>query len=126
MSWEPDPSVDGNYFQTRFRALLHRNVFSTNGPEECDPQEALAPVEILWHPRRWYPHTSETEVIGYMDGVSHYTVKNRASMSVDCFIRYLDGRASFILIRANPSALPLAESFRSALDHEFPGFPIQL
>jgi hypothetical protein len=126
ISWEPDPSVDGNYFQTRLRATLHRNAFSTNGPEWCNPQEAQAPLAIQWHPRRWYPHTSSTDVTGYLDGVDHYTVGDRTSKSVDCFIRYLDGRASFILIRAEPSALPLANSLRSALFREFPGLPIEL
>jgi hypothetical protein len=126
MSWEPDPSVEANFFLKRFRSTLHRSALLTDGVEECDPQEAQAPLEILWHPRRWYPHTSETDVVGYHDGVEHFVVKDRASASVDCFIRYLDGRASFVVIRAKPGAAPLANTLRSALAGEFPGLPIEL
>ena len=126
MSWEPDPSVEANFFLKRFRATLHRSGLKTNGVEECDPQEAQAPLEIQWHPRRWYPHTSETDVVGFHDGVEHFTVTDRASKSVDCFIRYLDGRASFVVIRAAPGAIPLGKSLHSALVQEFPDLPIEL
>jgi len=125
-SWEPDPSVEANFFLQRFRDTLHRSGFSTNGAEEGDPQEAQAPPAIEWHPRRWYPRNSETDVIGFHDGVEHFTVMDRASTSVDCFIRYLDGRASFVVIRAAPGAVPLGKNLHSALVHEFPGFPIEL
>jgi hypothetical protein len=125
-SWEPDPSVDGGYFQERFRAALLSGGLSTNGAEECNPQEAQAPLAIQWHPRRWYPHTPETDVVGGNDGVEHYTVMDRSSKSVDCFVRYIDGRASFIVIRAAPAAGSVANSLRAALAREFPDLPIEL
>jgi hypothetical protein len=124
-SWEPDPSVDGDSFLKRFRATLYRSGFSTNGAEECNPQEAQAPLGIQWHPRRWYPHTPETDVVGGNDGVEHYTVMDRNSQSVDCFVRYIDGRASFILIRAAPAAASVASSLRATLAREFPDLPIE-
>jgi hypothetical protein len=126
ISWEPDPSVEANFFLKRFRATLHRSALSTNGVEECDPQEAQAPLAIQWHPRRWYPHTAETDVVGYHDGVEYFAVKDRTSASVDCFIRYLDGRASFVVIRAAPGAIPLGKSLHRALVQEFPDLPIEL
>jgi len=126
MSWEPDPSVEANFFLRRFRTTLHRSGLSTNGVEECDPQEAQAPPAIEWHPRRWYPHTAETDVVGYHDGVEKFTVNDRTSESVDCFIRYLDGRACFVVIRAKPSGVPLGKSLHSALAHEFADLPIEL
>jgi hypothetical protein len=126
ISLEPDPSVEGGYFQARLRTLLHRNAYSTSGPEDCDPQEATPPLEIQWHPRRWYPRTPSTDVVGYHDGVEHQTVTDRNSRNVDCFIRYLDGRACFIMLRAEPAAIPFAKALHSVLAHEFPDLPIEL
>lgn len=130
-SRQPDPSVESTTFQARFSRAMQRNGFIPDvrleplGPQDTPfsrkDAPASVPVMVKWHPRRWY-----SNIFG-RDGQLDYRVGLRGSSSTAiCSVVCLDGLASFVLLRAQPSAIPLADSLRSVLTQEFPGIPIKL
>jgi hypothetical protein len=65
-------------------------------------------------------------VVDFSDGAEYYTVTRDGSSMFDCFIRYLDGRACLIDIRASGTQRLAASDLRSTLAQQFPGLPIKL
>jgi hypothetical protein len=131
MSQEPDPSVEYHQFRMQFTNLLRRGGFTFMALESCNPQDAPIPLAIQWHPRRWFPRTADTAPIGFHGGSEiedreHYTLKAGNAAIVDCFVVHLDGRASYMVIRAQAGGAAAASNLRSALASEFPGLPIEL
>ena len=121
-----DPSVEFGAFQSQLRDTLRRSGYTTMTEASCSPQQVPLPLAIRWHPRRWHHEGSFQAVIGFPNGAEYYTVTQDGSSMLDCFVRYLDGRASYIDIRARAAQLSTATALRSTLAHQFPGLPIKL
>ena len=121
-----DPSVEFGTFQQQLRDTFQRSGYTTLAHVSCSPQGVPLPLAIQWHPRRWHQEGSVQMVIGFPNGAEYYTVTLDGSSMLDCFVRYLDGRASFIDIRASGAQHLAATALRSTLAQQFPGLPIKL
>ena len=121
-----DPSVESGAFQSQLRDTFRRGGYTTVAEASCSPQQVPLPLSTQWHPRRWHREGSIHMAIGFPNGAEYYTVTQDGSSLLDCFIRYLDGRASYIDIRARAAQKSAAVALRSTLAHQFPGLPIKL
>ena len=121
-----DPSVEFGTFQPQLRDTFRRSGYTTVTEASCSPQRVPLPLAIQWHPRRWHHESSVQMAIGFPNGAEYYTVTQDGSAMLDCFVRYLDGRASFIDIRASGAQHLAATALRSTLAQQFPGLPIKL
>lgn len=138
VSLQSDPSMDYGLFQGRFYKAVQSNGFTDLTPNASSspgdkfiPPEVAVPLTILWNPRRWYPHTSATAPSGFTNGTEgefqwHHRLAKDASKPFICSTVFIDGRASFILIRTQANSFPDAESLRTVLEREFPSLKIKL
>lgn len=122
----PDPSVEFRAFQSRLRDTFHRAGYTIMSEGSCSVQEVPLPLTIEWHPRRWQHRDPALVLIGIPPGADCYTVRRDSSSVLNCFVRYLDGRACYIDIRAGAADLSDVASLRSSLVSEFPGLPIEV
>jgi hypothetical protein len=122
----PDRSVDHVSFQPRFTSVVGSGGFQTVELASCSSDQVPLPVGIRWHPRRWRSESGVHAVIGFPDGAEHYKLVADGSPPFDCFVRYLDGRATLIAIRARSAQESAARTLRSTLAREFPGLTITL
>jgi len=122
----PDRSVDYASFQPRFLTAVHNGGFQTVAVASCSSDQVPLPVGIRWHPRRWHSEPSIQTTIGFPDSAEHYTLVAAGAPPFDCFVRYLDGRATIIAIRAHAAQGVVARALRSTLAREFPGLTITL
>jgi len=125
-SCQHDPSIEGNAFVPQFRKAVKHGGFSIAREETVSKDEAPLPLSIRWHPRRWHTQSSPDSAVGNADGADHFGLVRDRTSRVECFVRYFDGRAQFVLIRANANESLAAMNLRSTLTQAFPDFPIQI
>jgi hypothetical protein len=125
-AFQPDRSIDYTSFQSRFSTAVHSSGFQTVESASCSGDQVPLPLSIRWHPRRWHSDSRVCLVIGFPDSAERYKIAVDGSPTFDCFVRYLDGRATLIAIRANSAQETIARTLRSALAREFPGLTITL
>jgi hypothetical protein len=137
LSLLPDPSVDQSPFQRHFYNAIQSAGLQDLTPKKLDapggpfnPAEVAVPLSVRWNPRRWYPHSHATAPEGFPNDESTFQWAHKLgdgnSAPFVCTVVYLDGRASFIHIRAQSTSLAAAGSLRSALAREFPGLPSKI
>lgn len=124
--FQPDSSVDYASFQPRFLTAVRSRGFVAAEMAMCRGDQVPLPLAIRWHPRRWHTDSGIHVVTGFPNCAEHYQVALGGSASCDCFVRYLDGRATFISIRAQTAQQAAARTLRAALADEFPGLSISL
>ncbi len=61
---------------------------------------------------------------GFPNSADLYKLIMNGSLPIDCFVRYVDGRAAVILIRSQATEEPVARILQSTLAREFPGLTI--
>ena len=122
----PDRSVDYTFFQTRFSTAISSGGFKMVESASIRGDYVPLPLSIRWHPRRWHSSSAIRIASGFPDSAEHYKLFVDGSPSFDCFVRYLDGRAALIDIRANFAQEHFARTLRSTLAHEFPELRITL
>ena len=133
----PDPSIDQSPFQRHFYNTIRSVGLQDLTPKKLDgtdgkfsPEEVSVPWGVRWNPHRWYLHTSSTAPEGFPNGGGDFQWAHKlgdgSSSPFVCTVIYLDGRVSFIHIRAQADSFTVAESLRSALGLEFPGLPIKV
>ena len=125
-SCQHDPSIEGNSFVSQLRTAVKHGGFSIVTEEAVSKDDVPLPLSIRWHPRRWHTQTSPDFAVSNADGADRFSLVRDRTSRVECFVRYLEGRAQFVLIRANPNESLAAMNLRSALTHAFPDFPIQI
>lgn len=125
-STRQDLSVGATDFESKLRAAMKRQSFSIVNEEEVSQEELSLPVLVRWHPRRWGQKTLSQEVATHPDGVLRIGLVRDGTSRVDCFVRYLDGRAQAVEIRAEQKQTRAGTEFRSVLTQEFPSLPIKL
>jgi len=125
-SCQHDPSIEANTFVSQLRTAVKHGGFSVVTEETASKDDVPLPLSIRWHPRRWHTQASPDFAVGNGDGADHFGLIRDRTSRVECFVRYLDGRAQFVLIRANANESLAAMNLRSALTQEFQGFPIQI
>lgn len=136
LSTLPDSSIDYNQFQTRFHHAIERANLRDLTPTKIDdasvkfnPEEVSVPWNIRWNPRQWYPRTASTipPFWGTTGGNLQSAYKlGDGSSAIVCTAVLLDGRISFIHIRAQTDSAAAVESLQSTLGAEFPGLPIKV
>ena len=125
-AFQPDRSVDYASFQPRFLTAVRSGGLETVEIMSCSRDQVPLPLAILWHPRRWHSDSGIHAVTGFPDSAERYKLAADGSPPCDCFVRYLDGRATVIAIRARTAQESVARTLRSTLAHEFPGLAITL
>lgn len=127
---QPDATVDYASFQGRFQNALTKCDGSMASATSCRGEEVPLPLSVTWHPRRWHKLATSTSNVaigfGFPNSASRVQVAVDGSGPFDCFIRYLDGRAACISVRAHAAQMPQARTLRFALEGEFPGLPVML
>jgi hypothetical protein len=123
---QPDRSIDYTYFQARFSTTVRSSGFQTVESASCSGDQVPLPLSIRWHPRRWHSDSRGHVVSGFPDSAERYKLAVDGSPTFDCFVRYLDGRATLIAIRAHTAQEPIARTLLSKLVREFPGLTITL
>jgi hypothetical protein len=121
---QPDPGIRFDAFKPRFRDAFQHGGYRILGISSCRPEEAPLPLTVAWHPRRWRGDSSTHFNIGFPNSAARYTVTIDGAPSLQCYVRYLDGRASIIIIRASTTQQTDGADLRSTLAHEFPRLPI--
>ncbi|MDB6151527.1 MAG: hypothetical protein JWQ44_2975 [Chthoniobacter sp.] len=120
-----DPTVEWSSFTPRLSETFQRTGFTTLALSSCSPDQVAVPFTVRWHPRRWRSeHT--LFVTGFPNAAEHYTVAGKGSSQIECFVRYLDGRASAIDIRSHLRDAPVADILSAALRTQFPRLSIHL
>lgn len=120
-----DPAVERASFQPRLRDALKSNGFTTIAEATCGADQVSLPLLVEWHPRHWGTKRSTQTGIGFPDAAERYTIAQHGGSALDCFVRYVDDRASIIQIRASRGEEVVAGNLRSSLVREFPGLPIK-
>jgi hypothetical protein len=59
----------------------------------------------------------------FPDGAERHVVTDNGTAEIQCFVRYLDGRASYIDLRCDRSQEPVARSVRASLSEQLPRLP---
>lgn len=121
---QSDPAVQSDVFQARLSGTFLRNGFTAVSAKTVNSDHVALPHSVRWHPRHWYRKISV--MTGFPDRAEHYTVTRDGSAMIDCFVRYIDDRASFIEIKTTTPQRLVAMDMQSALDQQFPGLPIKL
>jgi hypothetical protein len=124
--FQPDTSIDYSTFEPRFSAAFRSADFHAVERASCSGEQVPFPLTLRPHRR---PSTGDPRIhlgIGFPDSADHYKLATDSLPPLDCFVRYFDGRAAFIAIRAHSSQASVARALQSALAREFPGFTITL
>ena len=124
--FQPDRSIDYATFQPRFSAALGDAGFQAVEVASCSGDRVPLPLSIRWHPRYWRGDPPPLTVSGFPDSAEHYKLLIGGSQPVDCFVRYVGGRATVIAIHSSSREHAAARALHSALAREFPGFTIVL
>jgi hypothetical protein len=125
-SAQQDPSVRGDDFEKKLRAAATGQHFAMVSDETVSQEEVSVPLTVRWHPRRWGPGNASQTAIAFPDSTQRFGFVRGRAARVDCFVRYLDGRAQVVEIRAAHDAAEAAADLRTALMQEFPALPIKL
>ena len=123
---QSDRTIDYADFQPRFSTTVRSSGFQTVESASCSGDQVPLPLSIRCHPRRWHSDSHGQVVNGFPDSAELYKLAVDGSPTFDCFVRYVDGRASVIAIRAHTSQEPIARTLLSKLVREFPGLTITL
>lgn len=123
-SFQHDPSLDPNVFESQFRSAIRQAGFATLAEAELSADEVALPLTIRLHPRRW--RTPEAASPQAPDAVERFSLSRTNSTRVECYVRTLDGRVQLIEIRAPQSETIDAADLRVALRQRFPGLPVTL
>ena len=121
-----DRSIDYASFQPRLEAAFLSGGFTTVELASCSGERVPLPWSFRPPPRRSHSPSGVRVAIGFPDSAYHYTLVSGASPPFHCFVRYFDGRAGLIAIRARASEATVAQALRATLTQEFPGFTITL
>jgi hypothetical protein len=123
----PDGSVRWNDFETRFRASVNAAGFKVLAESSCSVDEVPLPRRIEWHPRHWSWDSGIHLATGFPNGAVHYELSvGGSSETLDCRVRYVDGRAVFVVIRAGAAQEPAARALRAVMEREFPWLSIEV
>jgi len=120
-----DPSIDWSSFQTRLRQTLTREGFITLEETSCDMDQVTLPLSMRWDPRGWFGITSGNVVTGFPNSADRFMVSLNGR-SVDCYVRYVEGRASVIDVRSDSANQGVAAILHSKLTEGFPRLPIRM
>ena len=125
-SAQHDMSVGAEKFEQQMRAAAKRQNFLIVNEEAVSQDELPLPLSVRWNPRRWGPRSASEEAAKLPDNIQRYAFVRDRTSRVDCFVRYLDGRAQVVEIRAPRNQERAANEFRSVLTQEFPALPVKL
>ena len=125
-SFERDPSINADAFVPELRQAVKRAGFTVVTEEMASKADVPLPITVRWHPRRLHAEPEANATAQTTDGADHFGLLRDRTSRVECFVRYLDGRAQFILIRAKSGESLAAANLRTALAKAFPGFPVEL
>ena len=122
---QPDPSIEWPSFQARLRQMFVRSGFITVQEKSCGADQVPLPLSVRWHPRRWFVEAPALAITGFPNSAELYTVSLNGQ-SADCFVRYVDGRASVIDVRGDSANQDAAVILHSNVAQEFPKLPIRM
>jgi hypothetical protein len=125
---QPDPSVEGAAFRSRFQEALRRGGYNVDLYSSYNAAKISLPPSVRWHPRRWHAPKWDSGIsmgIGIPRSAERYGVRSADNSGLDCFVRYLDDCASFIEIHSRASSPSSGPRLRSTLAEAFPGMPIR-
>ena len=125
-SFERDPSISADTFVPQLRQAVKRAGFTLVREEAASKESVPLPITVRWHPRRLHSESEPSVTPQTADGADHLGLVRDRTSPVECFVRYLDGRAQFLLIRAKSNDSLAAANLRTALAKAFPDFPIEL
>jgi hypothetical protein len=120
-----DATVEWSSFTPQLSETFQRSGFTTLALSSCSPDKVAVPFTVRWHPRRWRSEPA-LSAAGFPNSAEHYTVVGQGSSEIDCFVRYLNGRASAIDIRSSLRDAPVADVLSAALAAQFPRLSIHL
>lgn len=122
--FQPDPTVGWASFQTSLDDAFDRLQFKVLERSSCDPNLVAVPYSVRWHPRHWHFSDSVREITGLPDGAERYIAARSQGSPIECSVRYVDGRASAVNIRASSEVD--ADNLRLELTTRFPGLCIRI
>jgi hypothetical protein len=125
-SAQQDMSVGAETFEKQMRAAAKRQNFSVVNEEAVGQEELPLPLSVRWHPRRWGPKASSADAARLPDNIERFGLIRDRTSRVNCFVRYLDGRAQVVEIRVTSNEVQAGTDLRSVLMQEFPSLTINL
>jgi hypothetical protein len=121
-----DVSLDRQAFASQFRDTIRQDGFAIVAESDASLEDAPIPLTMKWHPRRWRAALTAPKAAEIPDSATRFTLARAKGTKVECFVRYQDGRAHFIEIRADRREPLEAADLRLALKKQFPQFPVKL
>ena len=125
-AFQPVQSVAYAAFEPRFDATIRTAGFRKLELASCSGELVSLPLRIRLRHLSLNTFSGIHAAINFPDSAEHYTLVTEGSPSFDCYVRYLDSRATLIAIRASTAQESIARALRSALEREFPGVTISL
>lgn len=119
--WRAHAGVVWETFQPRLRDVLRHDGYSIVTVASCDPRQVPLPLLVGWQHRP--PADSRA---AFSNSAEFYTVIPNGSGALDCFVRYVGGRACFMEVRGSVAQDPTAQALRASLSRQFPGLPISV
>jgi hypothetical protein len=120
-----DHSIDWQEFDPKFMPAVKRAGFHAT---ELSNRSGNA-VPVPWDIKRplHLPSSNDPKIdirFGFPNCAYYYKLASDNLPTIDCYVRFLEGRAAFILIRAPSSEMASARHLQAELQMEYPGFPV--
>ena len=125
-AFRPFATVDYASFEPRFADAVRSTGLQIRELATVGGEQAPVPWNIRWRLRSSDTNSGVCFAIGFPDCAEHFQLAASNGASFDCWVRYLDSRATIIAIRARPAQAAEARTLRSTLAREFPGLTITL
>jgi hypothetical protein len=121
----PFKTVDWASFEPRFLTAIDSTGFHTLEYGSCTREQVPLPLNIQWQ-QPPQGHSRIHLTFGFPDSAMHYKLAVGGSAPFDCFVRYVDSRATVIAVHARSAQASQAQTLVSTLVREFPGLTITL
>lgn len=123
-SYEHDPSLDHDSFEAKFRSSVRKAGFDILTEVSLGTDALALPLTVQLHPRRLRGTSGMPSQ--FPDGTVRYGVARRGSFKMDCYVRYLEGRAQLLEIRTDRTGAVDASDLCLALRQGFGEFPVRI
>jgi len=121
----PFETIDWVSFEPRFRTAIDSSGFHTLEIGMCSSEQVPLPLNIQWQ-QQPQDHSRIHFAFGFPNSAMHYKFAAGNAAPFDCFVRYVDGRATVIAVHARSAQASQARTLVSTLVREFAGLTITL
>jgi hypothetical protein len=125
-AFRPFETIDYASFEPRFATTIRSAGFQTLEERSCSGEQVPLPLNIRLRQHHSDSNSGIHVATGFPNSAVHYKLTAGGSAPFDCFVRYLDSRATVIAVHARPAQASEARTLRATLVREFPGLTITL